>query len=95
MNAASFSDRIEPIESGRGWVGSQRLVKATIPQTQRAVLCLQRVTQADTIHKGGQDWREEQPGAACSPINAPQDHEMHAPLWFHSIDKKPSVKADL
>ena len=53
-------------------MGSQKGV-----QTERAVLCLQCVTQTDTIHKGGQDWHEEQPGTPCSPINAPQDHEMH------------------
>ena len=28
-------------------------------QTQRAMLCLQFVAQIDTIHKGGEDWREE------------------------------------
>ena len=57
-------------------MGSRRRVKAAI-QTQRAVLCLQCVTQTDAIHKGGQGWREEQPGTPCSPFNAPQDHEMH------------------
>ena len=29
------------------------------------------------------------------PINAPQDHELHAPSWFDNISKKLSVKADL
>ena len=57
-------------------MGSQRQVKRTI-QTQRAVLCLQCVTQTDTIHKGGQDRREEQLGTPCSPINVHQDNEMH------------------
>ena len=71
----------------RGWVGSRRWVKATI-QTQRAVLCLQYVTQIDTIHKGGQDWREEQPGTPCSPINAPQDHEMHPHGFTASIKSR-------
>ena len=60
----------------QGQVGSQRQVKATI-QTQRVVLCLQCVTQTDAIDKGGQDWCEEQFGTPYSPINAPQDHEMH------------------
>ena len=59
-----------------GWVGSRRRAKATI-QTQRAVLYLQPEAQTVTIHKGGQDWREEQPGTPCSPIDAPQGHEMH------------------
>ena len=54
-------------------------------QTQRAVLCLQFVAQTDTIHKGGQDWREEQPGTPYSPINAPQDHEMHPRGFTASI----------
>ena len=40
-------------------------------------MCLQFVAQTDTIHKGGQDWREEQPGTPCSPINALQGNEMH------------------
>ena len=61
---------------GRGRVGSRRWVKATT-QTQRAVMCLQFVAQTDTIHKGCQDWREEQPGTPCSPINALQGNEMH------------------
>ena len=60
----------------RGRVGSRRRVTATT-QTQRAVVCLQFVAQTDTIHKGGQDWREEQPGTPCSPINALQGNEMH------------------
>ena len=68
----------------RGRVGSLRRVKATT-QTQRAVLCLQLVAQTDTIHKGGQDWREEQPGTPYSPINAPQDHEMHPRGFTASI----------
>ena len=60
----------------RGRVESRRRVKATT-QTQRAVVCLQFVAQTDTMHKGGQDWREEQPGTPCSPINALQGNEMH------------------
>ena len=69
----------------RGRVGSRRRAKATT-QTQRAALCLQFVAQTDTIHKGGQDWREEQPGTPYSPINAPQDHEMH-PRGFTASTK--------
>ena len=61
--------------------------KATT-QTQRAVLCLQFVAQTDTIHKGGQDWREEQPGTPYSPINAPQDHEMHPRGFTASIKSR-------
>ena len=57
-------------------------------QTQRAVLCLQFVAQTDTIHKGGQDWREEQPGTPYSPINAPQDHEMHPSGFTASIKSR-------
>ena len=55
----------------RGRVGSRKQVKATF-QTKRVILCLKRVTQTDTIHKGGQDWLEEQPVTSCSPINASQ-----------------------
>ena len=65
-------------------MGSQRRVKATI-QTQRAVLCHQHVTQTNAIHKGAQDWREERFGIPCSPINAPQDHEMHPCGFIASI----------
>ena len=68
-------------------MGSRRRVKATT-QTQRAVLCLQFVAQTDTIHKGGQDWREEQPGTPYSPINAPQDHEMHPCGFTASIKSR-------
>ena len=68
-------------------MGSRRRVKATT-QTQRAVLCLQPVAQTDTIHKGGQDWREEQPGTPYSPINAPQDHEMHPRGFTASIKSR-------
>ena len=61
-------------EGGGGEAGAGGKPKATI-QTQRAVLCLQCVTQINTIHKGGQDWREEQP----------QDHEMHPRGFTASI----------
>ena len=63
-------------EGGGGEAGEGGKPKATT-QTQRAVVCLQFVAQTDTIHKGGQDWREEQPGTPCSPINALQGNEMH------------------
>ena len=39
-------------------------------------------------HKGGQDWREEQPGTPYSPINAPQDHEMHPRGFTASIKSR-------
>ena len=68
-----------------GGKGGWERVKATT-QIQRAVLCLQFVAQTDTIHKGGQDWREEQPGTPYSPINAPQDHKMH-PHSFTALIK--------
>ena len=45
---------------GLGWAGAGGKPKATI-QTQRAELYLQSVAQTVTMHKGGQDWREEQP----------------------------------
>ena len=65
--------------------GKQKWVKATI-QTQKAVLYLQCVTQTDTIHKGGKNWREEQPSTPCSPTNAPQDLEIH-PCGFRASIK--------
>ena len=74
-------------EGGGGRVGSRRRVKANT-QTQRAVLCLQFVAQTVTIHKGDQDWREEQPSTPYSPINAPQDHEMHPHRFTASIKSR-------
>ena len=85
--------RIESVLRGwglggrRGQVGSRRHAKATI-QTQRAVLCLQSVTQTVTMHKGGQNWQEEQPGTPCSPIDAPQGHEMHPCGFIASIKSR-------
>ena len=66
-------------------MGSRRRAEAII-QTQRAVLYLQSVVQTVTMHKGGQDWREEQPDIPCSPIDAPQGHEMH-PCGFTASTK--------
>ena len=80
--------RIESIGGGRavggggrrglvgGWVGSQRQANVAI-LTQAAVLCLQYGTRTGTIHRVNQNWCEEQLGTPCSPINAPQDREMH------------------
>ena len=85
--SAPIISRIESIGGvgRREQMESERRVKATI-QTQRAVLCLQCVTQTDIIHKGGQDRREEQPGTPCSPINAPQEHKMHPCGFTASIN---------
>ena len=68
-------------------MGSRRRAKATI-QTQRAVLYLQSVAQTVTMHKGGQYWREEPPGTLCSPIDAPQCHEMHPRGFTASIKSR-------
>ena len=68
-------------------MGSRRRVKATI-QTQRAVLYLQSLAQTVAMHKGGQDWREEKPGTPCSPIDAPQGHEMHPRGFTASIKSR-------
>jgi len=86
LNVAGFSDgflvpvisRIKSIGGGwgRGWVRSQRRVKATI-WTQTAVLCLQYLTLSDTIHEVGKCCRQEQSSTPCSPINAPEGHKMH------------------
>ena len=65
---------------GGGWEAEGRL-----KQPLRLKERLQFVAQTDTIHKGGQDWREEQPGTPYSPINAPQDHEMHPRGFTASI----------
>ena len=55
---------------------SQRRGKATI-WILRAVHCPQYLTYTDTIHRGGQNCRQEQLGIPYSPINAPQGQEMH------------------
>ena len=55
---------------------SRRRVKAPI-RTQRALLCLQYVTQTGRIHKGDQNHHEKHFGTPCSPINALQGQEMH------------------
>ena len=68
-------------------MGSRRRAKATI-QIQRAVLYLQSVALTVTMHKGGQDRREEQPGTLCSPIDAPQGHEMHPHGFTASIKSR-------
>ena len=70
-----------------GEAGAGGKPKATT-QTQIAVLCLQFVAQTDTIHKGGQDRHEEQPGTPYSPINTPQDHEMHPRGFTASIKSR-------
>ena len=59
-----------------GQVRSCRQIKAPI-RTQKAVLYFQYGTQTDTIHKGGQDCRQEQFFTPCNPINVLQGHEMH------------------
>ena len=76
--------QIESIEGGRaggewgrrGQVGSRRWAKATI-WIQAAVLCLQYGTRTTTIHRVGQDCRQEQLGTPNSPINASQGQEMY------------------
>ena len=73
----------EGVGGGRGGWEAEGGLKQ--PFRLKTVLCLQCVTQADTIHKGGQTWREEQPGTPCSPINAPQDYEMHLRGFTASI----------
>ena len=68
-------------------MGSRRWDKATI-WTQAAVLCPQYWTRTDTIHMEGQDWRQEQPGTPCSPINAPQGREMHPRGFTASVKSR-------
>ena len=57
-------------EGGRGGGGWEAEGGLKQPFRLKVVLCLQCVTQTDTIHKGGQYWHEEQFGTPCSPINA-------------------------
>ena len=68
-------------------MGSRRRGKERI-QTQRAVPHVPSVSDMNchTIHKGGPDWTE-QFGTPCSPINVPQDREMHPCAGFHSTDR--------
>ena len=82
MPVISWIESIGGGQAGGGWggwwlrVGSRNRVKAPI-WTQRAVLCLQYVTQTGKIYKKGQDCCEGQFGTQCSPINALQGHKMH------------------
>ena len=69
-------------------MGSSLVPHAVLLMPQRAVPCFQCVTQTDTIRKEGQDWREEQPGTPCSPINAPQDYSMHPRGFTASIKSR-------
>ena len=71
----------------RGRVGRRRRAKATI-WTQAAVLSLQYGTKTGTIHRGGQDCRQEQPGTPCNPINAPQGREMHPRGFTASVKSR-------
>ena len=77
-------------------MGSRRRVKASI-RTHTAMLCLQRVTERDSIHRTGQDSRWQQSGTSHILISA--IHWPHrpciAPWWFDRVGNKPSVKADL
>ena len=63
-------------------MGSRRQVEAPI-RTQRAVLCLQYVTQTGRTHEGGQDCREEQLGTPCSPTRQMLQHRG-ASLMMHA-----------
>ena len=80
----------------RGRVGSRRWAKPFI-RTQTAVLCVQQVTERDSIHRTGQDSRWQQSGTSHILISA--THWPHrpciAPWWFDRVGKKPSVKAAL
>ena len=77
-------------------MGSQRRVKPSI-RTQTAMLCLQRVTERDSIHRTGRDSRWQQSGTSHILISA--THWSHRPCiarWcFDRVGNKPSVKADL
>ena len=69
------------------------------PRRVKAPICMDPNSSAmpsvcDIIHKGDPDCHGKQSGILCSPINAPQDHEMH-PRDLTALVKKPLVKADL
>ena len=55
---------------------------------KRAVLYLQSVAQIVTMHKGGQDWQEGEPGTPSRPSDAPQGHEMHPRGFTASIKSR-------
>ena len=69
---------------GRGWGGKPKVGQSNHSDSKSSAV----PSVCDTIHKGGQDWREEQPGTPCSPINAPQDHEMHPHGFTASIKSR-------
>ena len=82
-----------------GWwgrVGSWRWVIPAIT-TQAAVLCLQQVTETDSIHRIWQNSHWQQFGTTHIPNNA--DHRLHSPCttpsWFDMVGKKLSVKINM
>ena len=60
-------------------MGSRRRVKPSI-RTQTAVLCLQYVTEGDSIHRKGRDSCWQQSGTShvlLLPLNGPTDPVLH------------------
>ena len=69
----------------------------TFHRMQTAVLCLQKVTETDSIHRISQDSHWQQSGTTHILINVihwPQ-RLCSSPWWFDRDGKRPSVKADL
>ena len=72
---------------GGGEGGKPKAAKVTI-WTLAAVLCPQCGTRTGTIHRGGQDCCQEQPGAPCSPNDARQGREMHPRGFTASVKSR-------
>ena len=79
-----------------GWVASRRQAIPAI-RAQTVVLCSQQTTGMYTNHRIDQDGHWQQCGTQPILISTPQWACWHcnAPTWFYTVDKKPSVKADL
>ena len=72
---------------GGGWEAEGGPKQPPRPEEQRRAFSLWHKL-IQLIHKGGQEWREEQPGTPYSPINAPQDHEMYPRGFTASIKSR-------
>ena len=66
------------VGGGREWVGSQRQVLPSI-RIQTALLCLQEVTETDSINRIGQDSRWQQSGTTHDHILINVTHWLHRP----------------
>ena len=71
-----------------GWGGEPKAGQSTHSDSKSSA-----VASVSDLNWYNPQGRPRLPGTPCSPIDAPQDHEMH--LHGFTASEKPSVKADL